>query len=82
MVVGIQNDSIFAKTAYGIKTNDYALFASTGASGFDTSVLPPPGMINMKIGSHIFSGTWGGTIRRLTYWPQRLSNATLQAVTQ
>jgi hypothetical protein len=82
ILVGIQNDSAFAKTAYGLKTNDYALFASTGASGFDTSVLVPPGMNNIKIGNHIFAGTWGGTIRRLTYWPTRLPNSTLQAVTQ
>jgi hypothetical protein len=33
-------------------------------------------------GETLGSNTMTGTIKRLTYWPQRLSNSTLQAVTQ
>jgi hypothetical protein len=81
IIIGTQGDGAFAKTAYGIKTNDYALFASTGVNGLDASVLVPSGMNNIKIGNHIFGGAWSGPIRRLTYWPQRLPNSTLQNIT-
>ena len=80
--LGIHNDGTTAKTSYGIQQNNYALYSSTGLNGSDTSVLVPPGMNNMKIGNHIFGGIWGGTIRRLTYFPTRLSNTTLQSITQ
>jgi hypothetical protein len=49
-----------------------------------TESAPPslPVVNRIVIGADSIGGTpFTGTIRRLTYWPWRLSNATLQALT-
>ena len=58
--------------------------ASNGAldtAGDDLSVTLPSAT-SMSIGSLTGSLQFNGTISRLTYWPARLSNATLQALTR
>jgi hypothetical protein len=49
----------------------------------DTSGTPPSAIDNLKIGVNASAGTeLNGTIRRLCFWPTRLSNITLQQITQ
>jgi hypothetical protein len=71
-----------ARYAYGYAVDNYCQVLNSAATT-DLSGALPVGVNNLEIGkvegSQIFSN---GTIRRLTYWPTRLSNSTLQAVTQ
>jgi hypothetical protein len=57
--------------------------ATNGVLGVDLAGSPLPVVDRLYIGAN-GAGAFihNGTIRRLTYWPQRLSNSTLQAVTQ
>jgi hypothetical protein len=61
--------------------NNCAYSKNGGAVFVDTSVTIP--IINtLNLGSdHSNSSILNGTIRRLTYWPTRLSNDTLQTIT-
>ena len=58
--------------------------ASNGAlsSGSDDSSIVFPTVSSVSIGSAFTSGYFNGTIKRLTYFPTRLSNTTLQQITQ
>jgi hypothetical protein len=77
--------SVNVKLAGANKTNDIAI-ASNGAAallGVDTTSTMPTNQTRMFIGSFQGTATYtNGPIRRITYWPQRLSNTTLQALTQ
>ena len=42
----------------------------------------PSLLTTFAIGSGVDGGFWNGTIKRFTYWPTRLSNTTLQSLTQ
>jgi hypothetical protein len=54
-----------------------------GTLGTASTQSPLPTVDRITIGSGaLVSNFLGGTIRRLTYWPTRLPNSTLQAVTQ
>jgi hypothetical protein len=71
-----------AKVAIAIKASDYA-YSANGLTPVTSSGANIPVVDRLTIGGG--SGTSNeanGTIRRLTYWPTRLSNSTLQAVTQ
>lgn len=70
--------------------NKHVISAATGsaisvANGtLSTESTPPslPVVNRLVIGADSVSGTpFTGTIRRLTYWPVRLANATLQSIT-
>jgi hypothetical protein len=70
------------KIAYAYRTNDFAGCANGGTVLTDTSgTLPSPD--RMSIGSQNVSGSnvFTGYIRTLTYYPSRLTNAQLQALT-
>jgi hypothetical protein len=69
-----------SKLSIGYKTNDTA-FAANGSAASDTSATIGETKNEMYIGENGSGFTLNGHIRRLTYWPQRLSNATLQALT-
>jgi hypothetical protein len=58
--------------------------ASNGAltSGSDDSSIVFPTVSSVSIGSAFTSGYLNGTIKRLTFWPTRLSNTVLQQITQ
>jgi hypothetical protein len=82
--VGIGSIAVGQKqsAAYGYKLNDFAA-ARNGALGTpDTSgSLPSPD--RLMIGCDFGSGQQlSGTIERLTFWPRRLDNSTLQSLTQ
>jgi hypothetical protein len=69
------------KTAGAFKANDFGvvLAGSTVATSATGSM---PSVTTARIGFETLSGSYfNGTIRRLTYWPQRLPNSTLQNIT-
>ncbi len=74
---------LLRKSAIAYRVDDFALTAEGLAPNTDTSGAVPVGVNQAFIGSAL-SGTefLGGHVRRLTYWPQRLSNTTLQQITQ
>ena len=71
------------KTAIAVKASDFAVAADGGnlATGTTGSV---PAATSMSIGSDLALNInfANQPIKRLTYWPQRLDNATLAAITQ
>ena len=76
-------DNSFNKTAVAIKLNDSAGSFNSSTPTTDTSCTLPT-VNSLKIGN----ASWGtlnplnGTISRLTYYPKRLPNAQLQALTR
>jgi hypothetical protein len=61
-----------------------AVFASTanGVTATESSITTYPTVNQVALGQAYNNVQYlNGTIRRLTYWPQRLSNSTLQAIT-
>lgn len=80
---GANTGSVFkAATAY--KTNDFAFSANGMAPTTDTSGSVPSDLSQMFIGGvqdGNAKGILNGTIRRIAYYPRRLANAELQAIT-
>jgi len=71
-----------AKCSYGYKADDFA-WVLNGESPKTDNTGTLPTVDRLTIGARIDSpGHLNGTIRRLTYWPQRLPNETLQTITQ
>jgi hypothetical protein len=69
------------RAAFAFASNDYVGYSKGQIAGTDTSVILPTVSI-LKIGEGRYSTSdYNGTIRRLTYWPSRLSNDTLQTIT-
>ncbi|KAA0572265.1 hypothetical protein FZ983_32355 [Azospirillum sp. B21] len=70
------------KMAFSWKTNDFGFSVNGGAAATDTG-----GSIPSITSLHIGKAPWGsfnylnGTIRRITLFPRRLSNSTLQLLT-
>jgi hypothetical protein len=72
----------FYNRAIGYKLNDFAQSINTVLVGTDTAGTLPTAS-RLSIGA-VADGTtaFTGTIKRLTYWPTRLANTTLQQITQ
>ncbi len=71
------------RLAQALAVNSSMLAANGALTLQDSSVAMPVGINRVSIGSDGASlAQWGGTIRRLTYWPKRLSNSQLQALTR
>jgi hypothetical protein len=72
-----------AKTAGAYATNDFAATANGNAPTTDTLGTLPTGLTSLSLGCN--SATTGnylnGYLRRITYYPRRLSNAELQSIT-
>ena len=72
--------SAFAKSAIAYKTNDFCGAANGVIGTTDTSgtvpVVSRSGIGGLDTGREI-----NGTIKRIAYYPKRLSNAELQALT-
>jgi hypothetical protein len=72
-----------AKAAGAYKVNSFQL-ASNGALGTEDNVGVVPTPDRIQIGSQDGSSVntfLNGTIKRITYWPTRLANPTLQSIT-
>jgi hypothetical protein len=68
------------KSALSYKVNDYAFSTNGAAVGTDTSALVPE-VNQIEVGTHAATKL-NGYIKRLTYYPQALTSANLQAVTR
>jgi hypothetical protein len=76
-------DGVRVKTALALKVDDAAISTNGIAAGTDTSCAMPVALNRMILGSFQGSATFlNGTIRRLSFWPQRLANSVLQNITQ
>ena len=70
------------KTAGTYKLNDFQQATNSTLGTADTTgTLPTPTVLNIGANESGSNSMLNGTIKRLTYWPWRLSNATLQALT-
>jgi hypothetical protein len=70
------------KLAASYAVDNFALSRNAGSVQTDTSGTLPT-VTQMEIGRSIVNGGfYAGTIRRLTFWPARLPNATLQQLTR
>lgn len=81
----IVTTSAFAANAAALKGNDSVLAANGLIGAVDSSCSMPASPTTLLIGKGGWSGAtnwFNGTIRRLTYWPTRLANTTLQSITQ
>ena len=89
-VSGVAQASVNVSYVYGViaksvgvyKLDNFQLCLSGTLGTPDTSGTVPTAT-QLNIGSNGLGQTQlGSTIKRLTYWPERLSNSTLQALTQ
>jgi hypothetical protein len=73
-----------ARCSFGYALNNSAFVTNVNAIATDINCLMPSGVTYATIGKFDFGGgeSHNGTIRRLTYFPQRLPNSTLQSITQ
>jgi hypothetical protein len=80
------NPAINLKLAAANQSNNAAIASNVagGSFGSDTGgSTMTAGITTLRIGSYLGIATFtNGPIRRLTYWPQRLPNSTLQSITQ
>jgi hypothetical protein len=79
------NVGIRSALAFTAGTGSASAVMNGGTVGTDASTGIPTTMDRFVIGSapwNIGTNIWNGTIKRLTYWPTRLANTTLQSITQ
>lgn len=78
---GMPQNTVF-KAALAAKVNDFALSANGSAPNVDTTTNPLPIAVKMGIGQTTAATSFiNGYLRRITYYPRRLSNAELQTIT-
>jgi hypothetical protein len=77
--LAVLNNGATAKVALAWAVNDFAACMSGGSVVTDTAGSVPV-VTTLYIGSMNNAGFWNGHIRQTTYFPRRLSNAELQAV--
>ena len=79
--MGNTNASIF-KFAYAFKVNDFGGSLNAGTVSTDTSGLPALAVDRMGIGfDYGANATNTGLFKKITYYPARVTNAQLQALT-
>jgi hypothetical protein len=70
------------KIALGYATNNFAASVNGAAASTDTSGNVPTGLTTLGIGRQAAAADFlNGTIRRIAYYPVRVTNAQLQALT-
>jgi len=72
---------IAAKTSAVFASLDRALSANGGLAVVSSAGNMPTEINRLDIGTSLGTAHLNGTIRRITYWPTRLSNHTLQTIT-
>jgi len=71
-----------AKQAFAFAANDFALSVNGSSVFTDTAGTLPASVNRLSIGSSYIAANFNnGWIRRITYYPRRLSNVELQAIT-
>jgi len=77
------NTNTSPKLVYAYKANDFAACANGAAVATDTSGTVPTTLAYATLGKWDFgsAASLNGHLRAITYYPQRLPNATLQALT-
>lgn len=72
-----------SKIVFGYKVNDFALSANGSAVATDTSGNPPISATSLGIGFYgsLSGGYLNGTIKKIAYYPLRVTNAQLQGLT-
>jgi hypothetical protein len=80
--IGVSANTV-AKFAGAYATNDLAACLNAGTVGTDSTATIPSGMTRFDLGSdHAGANNIkAGYLRRITYYPRRLANADLQAIT-
>lgn len=74
------DNGIVSKKAFAFKQNDISVARNGSIVGSDTSInLPPVSELRFSIDNTSFS--YNGHIRQIKYFPQRLANTQLQALT-
>lgn len=82
IVAGTGTVNSLNKIAAAYKANDFAASFNGAAAVPDTSgTVPVVNLAYIGVGATGTSGHINGHIRRITYYPRRLSNAELQAIT-
>lgn len=69
------------KIAFAVTTNDSVAAADGTVGTPDTTVTLPSGLTRFSLGNGNLGAFLNGYLRRITYYPRRLSNAELQAIT-
>jgi hypothetical protein len=81
--VGVMSANTVYRQIVAYATNNSAIYSSSGASGSDNTCSIPTGLDQASFNAS--SGTTNqlnGTIRKIAFYPTRLSNAQLQALTR
>jgi hypothetical protein len=73
-----------AKAAVAVKASDFAGSVNGLAPVTQATGSMPTAVSQLTIGNGetLGTSTFSGTLKRITYWPTRLANTTLQAITQ
>jgi hypothetical protein len=73
-----------ASAAYAVKLNDFAFSLNGSAASTNNVGAMPTGLSRLNLGSGLLASAafLNGHIRSISYYNQRLPNATLQAITQ
>jgi hypothetical protein len=80
---GAITSGVQARTAFGLKQDQFGLVLNGGAVVVDSSGSLPTGLTRIFLGNNSASNAAiNGHIRRLTFWGQRLPNNILQSITQ
>ena len=77
------SDETSTKVAIGASLNNFGQVSDGSAAGTDTIFIMPQSISEIKIGRSLNSINYlNGHIKKLAYYPKRLSNDTLQALTE
>jgi hypothetical protein len=69
------------KQAFAYQVDNFAICTAAGAVSADTSGVIMTGGTSLQLGNVFSAGQLNGHIRRIAYYPRRLANSELQAIT-
>jgi hypothetical protein len=69
------------KFSFAYKVNDLARSLNGGSVAVDTTASLPSAATEMTIGQNLLGGRTNGHIRKIAYWPKRLTNTLLEQLT-